>query len=234
MKIIFSIFLFSISISMMGQFSVYGKYHANTTEYQTDWERLVQDSPIMKNSQFLGVSYWLRLKNYRVEFHPGIYYFTSDTDLNLGDVNVNFSADKFNMSGFGFEVPIHFYFMDFEGDCNCPTFSKQGNFFSKGIFAFLSPGIRNTKYQFQNLSVTNAELALDENTDTRLTLGFGLGIDFGITDLITLTPFAGLELSPSNSWSAMNSIIALEDGGIIEDRNLRSITVGLRLSIRPD
>lgn len=228
-------FICLLAVNGTSQFSVFAKYQPNQIEWQDEWQTTLSDDIIYQHSINYGLAYWLRLKNYRVEFHPGIYYSQSEQAVTLNSVATTHieipEINSIELNGFGFEVPVHFYFLDLEGDCNCPTFSKQGNVFSKGIYAYFNPGVRRLSY---SLGIDNGTADNSEN-QVLLTVAAGVGLDIGLGDLFTITPFGGLEFVPNMQWDAYDSYVEiLSDNAITNNRNLRSIVTGLRLSIRPD
>jgi len=175
------------SLSLSGQFSIVYKNHQNQIEWQEEWKDHVSPNTLYEGSNYYGISYWLRLKNYRVEFHPTAYVTNSKQSIELYDQLTTEGStfpeySRATQNGFGLEVPIHFYFLDIEGDCNCPTFSKDGNFFTKGLYAYISPGVRRLGIEFApNLqwdSLTDAvETAAGfEIVDTRNLRSLVLGV----------------------------------------------------------
>jgi len=232
-------FIFSIlTFTLSGQFSVVYKHQPNQIEWQDEWNEHVSADAIFDRSHYIGISYWLRLKNYRVEFHPTAYVTTSKQSINIYDqLPSDFPDIKSAIqTGFGIEVPIHFYFLDIEGDCNCPTFSKQGNFLSKGLYAYLSPGVRRLTYtMFAEDGETILPTVDSRSKQTLFAVAAGLGLDIGLGDLFTVTPFAGLEFVPDLAWQGYQHAVEQASGiDIVESRDLRSVVLGVRLSFRPD
>ncbi|MBX2814864.1 MAG: hypothetical protein KTR24_02660 [Saprospiraceae bacterium] len=120
------------------------------------------------NALHVGLNYWYRLKDIRIEFFPEIRY-----QQPLGS---DLSADLEDQSQLlGVALPVQFYPFDFISDCSCPTFSKQSRTFQKGFFLMASPGY------FFDLSNHPAKSSAVE-------LGVGAGFDIGINDLLTLSP----------------------------------------------
>ncbi len=115
----------------------------------------------------LALNYWFRLPKRRIEFQPTVYY-----------------AGTFEQEGaneLGVQVKTNIYLFDLGTDCDCPTFGKQGPQLQKGFFLQLSPGI-----------ASYAPAVPESDRKTSLTLGAGVGIDFGLSNLVTLTPIASL------------------------------------------
>ncbi|MCB0691055.1 MAG: autotransporter domain-containing protein [Saprospiraceae bacterium] len=144
-----------------------------------DWYQYQYNSEeILPTSYEIGFDYWFRLKEKRVEFFPGVSYQKSKASVILD------SNSGIEHQAFALNFATHFYLLDFGGDCNCPTFSKQGPGIEKGFFVHLTPSI------FYNLySLRNDVIEFDPDTKSiDFKLGLGAGIDLGITDFITITP----------------------------------------------
>ncbi len=109
----------------------------------------------------LGLAYWTRLKNKRIEFYPSIFW------QHLSSTNDSPVAIQEN--DFGSRIWIVAYPFDFGSDCNCPTFSKQNELLKKGFFMQLSP-----------------EYIFTDNGD--FSINAGMGLDIGITNLLTVSP----------------------------------------------
>lgn len=144
------------------QFSLQTQYHnhLNNSDEASSWpaQSMIEGS----------AHYWTRLKNYRLEFYPGILLQAHQLQENGSHLNL------------GASLPIAFYPLDFVNDCDCPTFSKNAFWFQKGFF------IRLTPTWATRISDTSSD-ALDQI----LGAGIALGLDFGVSDLITISPIAG-------------------------------------------
>ncbi|MEM6770899.1 MAG: hypothetical protein AAF597_09970, partial [Bacteroidota bacterium] len=184
---------------------------------QTDWQG-ANENPLTDIFDWnigseLSVGYWFRLKNKRVEFIPTLYYAQHSSDLEV------------DLGTFGFEFNVNVYPFDFGGDCDCPTFGKQGPKLEKGFFIHLTPG-----YAFYNLT---SPVATFESA-SGLTLGGGVGLDIGITNLLTITPLASYRLGMSGFAGELPFTDA--NGQLIgtDDPNISSLQIGLRALIRFD
>lgn len=140
-----------------------------------------------------GLEYYFRLKSNRVEFHPMLSYRRSfEKDLTLG-----------YYSSIDFDFNTSIYLFDFEGDCNCPTFSKQGTLVKKGFFFELQPG-----FGYQTIFVTESDGGKSSNMV--LKLGLAAGLDIGLSDQYTLTPFVSATRTFSGEWDVLKPYI--DDG----------------------
>ena len=224
------------------QFSVYGKYQPNQIEWQDEWMADMSADVIYDHTAYLGLAYWFRLKNYRVEFHPGAYFGFGNQGITMySDVQSTYeevsriSATRQRV--YGVEVPIHFYFLDLEGDCNCPTFSKQGNIITKGLYAYINPGFRRTDFEINTWDDGNPprSVIFVASQSNNFTIAGGFGLDIGLGDLLTITPFTGLEFVPDLKWEGYDFYTeSVANTSLKDERNLRSVVLGLRLSVRPD
>ena len=190
----------------------------------------------------IAANYWFRLENKRVEFYPEVSFRNSPNIpvSGLEESTGSSFASQIRRSAIGLNFNTAIYLFDFAGDCNCPTFSKDGDFFKKGFFLEFSPGIHYDINQVDGdltiLPISNIKVDV-ESRDHRISykVGIGAGIDIGVTDLFTLTPFFRYDTHFGNQW---NLIEAIERGRVIEgDLNIISheyFRFGLRLSLRPD
>ena len=141
-----------------------------------------------------SVEYHLRLKEKRLEFRPGLgYRFT----FNNADKNGNFKS-------YDFDFGTALYPFDFAGDCNCPTFSKQGTLVKKGFFFELIPG---ASYQILT------RLRSEPNDPSKLPirsknlvwkLGGAAGLDVGVSEHYTITPMLSATYLSSSEWEGLH------------------------------
>ena len=191
-----------------------------------DWEAHFEtnDSASLATDAFrLSAYYWFRPKNLRIEFLPEISFrstFAPESTPLQGE-----------MSSIGFQVNTDFYILDLLNDCNCPTFSKDGGILKKGFFIELAPGI---DYHFQKLSSSRGSESAGTLKSQHLAfkLAFGGGIDIGISELLTLTPFLRATWLPSNNWDGLADFLNRPE--INEDSSMFLMGGGIRLSFRPD
>jgi len=127
----------------------------------------------------VGVDYWFRLKNKRIEFLPELNYARSSADL----------PDGTHIKGqwYSFFFNTNFYLFDLASDCDCPTFSKQSNLLKSGFFMSLSPGVTYATTSSESDRIGSFD---PDNSGIIPSIAGGIGLDLGVTDLLTLTPFA--------------------------------------------
>ncbi len=208
--ILFSTYLF-------GQVGVSGAFRNFNAE---EWRLAINE---FSNEEFstptgfgIGIDYWFRIKNRRIEFLPELNY-VSTSSTNVGN------SLEHNQLGFHFNTNI--YLFDLEGDCDCPTWSKSGNIFQKGFFVQISPGLANvsTKIKDENNTVAD-DLFFWE-------IGVGAGVDIGVSDFITITPLVKYYFSPNNELS-----FGTVDTTIKETANsdIKQLYAGIRIGFRFD
>lgn len=209
------------------QFGVRLKYNKNQL---TNLENALNQSFSSKENLFspgyeLGVDYWFRLKKKRVEFFP-------ELAVSFAQTNFNNLPNQFSISSNSYIFNFHtqLYALDFGDDCNCPTFSKQGAGIDKGLFFHLTPGItyQNKGGEFKNNGSTIVEV---NHNKTIFQLGLGAGIDFGLSELITITPIISYYFYSNDNHEISSS----DDGLSIQTLdNMTRLQFTLRFGFRPD
>lgn len=204
---------------LQAQIGIRAGYHINNAPDWTFEGAINEQADLLSDGYSFSIDYWLPMKAYRVDFVPELSY-SRFTENAITD-----------MQWFSFFLNTNFYFLDFEGDCDCPTFSKSGSAFQKGLFFLLSPGIT---YQ-------NATLNEIENAETEgywaYSLGAGLGLDIGISDFLTLTTVVSYRYFLPTDWQAL-AIYESGDPLLPQVRSSESainqIYTGIRLGFRFD
>ncbi len=203
-----------------GQVGIRANYGMSNFEQFKDQAYLFESN---KNASFLGsaigfgIDYWFRLKKRRIEFLPELAYASfSKTSIS----NISYNAKSIS---FYFNTQI--YLLDLAEDCDCPTFSKQGNTVKKGFFFHVSPAVKSFNLEGINGSLTNSSNAL--------TFGIraGFGLDLGINDFATITPMFSYERTSMAKWENMTSI---NEDNVSEDisSNYSNLNFGLRFGMR--
>jgi len=222
------ILLFTFSVTAISaQYGVRAKYNLNTFSGFDDYieENIRLDSDqIFSNNIGFGIDYWFRLKEHRVEFlpelHMGLKTTTTFDDLE-GSTDLTYI-------GFNFNTQV--YIFDLKGDCDCPTFSKQGPSLGKRLFVNLSPGMI---YNFKNVDNDLIDVPI-ENQEIVLKLGIGLGFDIGITDLFTITPMINYNWAPALGFDELAFIDPLTSTNPEISSSMNQIQFQLRFGFRPD
>jgi len=227
MKQFLIIFVLSFFLFINNTSAQYGINASYNTFSASGWENLIQDSGLegaapIESGFGIGIDRWFRLKNARVEFFP---------ELNYARYSVDWSDDITSLSHqqISLFANTHFYIFDLEGDCDCPTFSKDGNFVKKGFYLALSPGLSYATYKFdgRNGDPSNSSLVPS--------IGLGVGIDFGLSDLVTVTPMIRYRRHFNAEWEDLAEnldLIPSDENTSAEEIGLNSFSFGIRLGVR--
>lgn len=191
--LLFVLFLLLISASASAQFGIRSFYNVNST---AGWDQALErqtgiDSKTFAPSGSIALDYWFQLKSARIELYPMLQYHYASSIHNTN------SSDYIhpNLRQYGFGIASHIYVMDLEGDCNCPTFSKQGSFFSKGFFLLAGAGV--------DVNITEIRSAKESYVKPNLSVGAGL--DIGISDLLTITPIVQYRYQFPMQWDELQA-----------------------------
>ena len=214
--------------ALQAQFGVTGSYLTGRAD---NWE---YDGPLASQQRVellgsgwqVGVDYWFRLKNTRIEFLPTLAY--SLQEQTIGSEPAELTTQ---VQGGHFFFNTNIYFLDLAGDCDCPTFSKQGPTLQKGLFLQISPG-----YSLFNFEIDEGigGLTFESNTGA-FSIGGGLGFDLGLSDFVTLSPLATLRYYPSVTWEELTDTgILLFPAEVEAESSLLQYNIGLRLGLRLD
>ena len=221
-----SLFIFTY-LGANAQFSASAKYSLNS---YPDWTEIIESSNIplsfIDDGYEYGISYWFRLKNYRVEFLPELSL------QNLSSVDMQGQPYNFEKQSYYLTFNTQIYTLDIDGDCNCPTWGKDGSFIQKGFFVGINPGIG-----YHKLDVIDKEIAAGSKSVNKIAfrMGVSTGLDIGITKWITLSPFIGLNYTPSLGWDSLANLASFGEIPVAVDQSkIWEIQPGIRLMFRPD
>ncbi len=212
--------LFLFPIACFGQFGGNVRYIFGTSE-TLDLAHINQDGIQA------SLEYGFRLKEKRVEFHPGLGY-----RFSLAQPNFNGSMRSFDLD---FNTAI--YPFDFAGDCDCPTWSKDGSLIKKGFFIEVSPGIAYQSLQrnFIVSDVAGGELEPTDIGSSNLLwkLSAGVGLDIGISEQLTITPMLTISMLSDAEWEGLNRY-AYSQPTTLEIDDFSYLGAGIRLAYKPD
>lgn len=168
------------------QFGVHGQYHTFNRLTDTDTDVPAREFPLTGFGA--AIDYTFRLANVRIEFFPELTY--AQTDSKNTEVS-NYDAPHLRDMFFAFNFNTRAYLFDIEGDCDCPVWSKDGNVLKKGFWLELSPGVSYHNYEYFNVEQGIRIMPRPSTEDNFIALGLGLGagLDIGISEHITLTPY---------------------------------------------
>jgi hypothetical protein len=223
-----SLFLLAISFTLSAQVGLSTQYLSGSADnwtYQAS-ETGSETIELPGTGWQAGIDYWFRLKNTRIEFLPTLAY-----SQQTQDIASTFASLETEARALHFFFNTNIYLFDLKGDCDCPTFSKQGPSLQKGFYLQVSPGY--SLYNFELQDAFSDETY--EDNDSAFSIGLGLGIDLGISDFMTITPQIGARYYPSLSWETLDGTDKLTfPEGIAAEDSMLQYYAGLRLGFRFD
>lgn len=222
------ILAFLFAGSLTAQFGITGYYTASQDNFTSI---TYPDGGSLGNGFEVAVDYWFRLPTKRIEFTPSLSFgqYNNTIVIPAAEQNSNANLD-YNFSEIGFQFKTNFYLLDFGTDCDCPTFGKQGPALHKGFFVQIAPGLSyltgNSTSDTQNITVKDSGFSP--------TLGLGLGLDLGLSNLVTLTPTLHYRYHFIDyEWAGLND--PCEACGLqAPEANNSTFLAGIRLGIRLD
>jgi len=161
------------------------------------------------------------MKDKRIEFYPEFSYSSSlgspsgeNFEVTFNTLSVMFNSD--------------FYLFDLINDCDCPTFSKEGSVFTRGFFLEATLGM-----EFEALKLKSADEQLYKGDSGAFRAGIGMGVDFGLSDMITLTPFGFVHYKTTSNWEGLNQVLGNQETDSPGGSNWYT-GAGIRIIFRPD
>ncbi|TVQ49597.1 MAG: hypothetical protein EA362_04235 [Saprospirales bacterium] len=214
--ILLSIFLLSIFLlnNATAQIQLNGGYNNLALELNGNSNTEIINEDLTGWS--VEAAYWFRLKDFRVEFYPGIGY----SSLTL-DNSSPFDEYELNLTHLFWGTRV--YPFTFEDDCMCPTFNKQSGFFEDGFFISFTP-----HFIFSEQFTRFDALEKDQVKSNTYLLDFGVGLDLGVSEFLTITP----ELRYRLSGDFDSSLSSIDDNPNYWDSNVSGWYFGLGIGIR--
>jgi len=224
------VFAALLNSAAFAQFGINATYRSNDAP---DWEYAKGSSTqslLSETTAAIGLDYWIPLKAYRIDFLPELNFQQLSNTVEVSNIIRQFDAQLDN-TWLSLFLNTNIYFLDLEGDCDCPTFSKSGGLLQKGLFLQLSPGATWMRNKVE------AEGQKADSNDITFSGAAGLGLDIGLSDLITLTPLAGFRYYLPAQWESLaelSNFSDILDGGGVKSResSIRQFYAGLRLGLR--
>lgn len=217
-NIFYSLLFLVISQSLAAQIGVVARYSSNNFNSWSGITTAASGGPIWENHLEFAIDYWFRPGEYRAEYLIELSYMSKTTTLG----NREYSLDSY-----GFGVKSNLYIFDFLGDCDCPTFKKEGGFFKKGFFLQWNSHVAYWQKDVNLFTEADPNIAID--------IGGGAGIDIGISDLLTITPVITYQYYPWVTWEQFG--LRHQIGGLDNFNskiNASMLKVGVRVGFRPD
>ncbi len=230
--------LFALAFQVQAQIGISASY---LNQDVPEWESIaIEQYGNEAENKFLnfgleaGLDYWFRFKNFRVEFFPTVSYAVFNSKFVNPHIDLSTAEGKYTSNNFGLHLKTNVYPLDFEGDCDCPTWKKDGNVIKKGWFIQLIGGARsmNNSYEFSTFSETQKSIVYEA--------GIGTGLDIGISEFLTITPYLNYILTFNAEWESLEKLasdaagFATTDDLNLNPTDMNRLAFGIRLGFRFD
>ena len=221
--LIFAILFYTNSAFAQLQGGISGTYF---TQNLPNWETTIFG--FRSNEQLLksGFGQAVDLKiagfdNYRIQFH-----------LNVGTNNATTSLEnrQFKLRKNDISLSGKIFFLSLEADCDCPTFSREAGLLEKGLFAEFITGA-----SFFQAEMGEENTIISEDNGTAFKVGFGLGVEIGINDYVTISPFVRYQRYLNVEWEGLQEDLFLFDPTTVIDGTnttpINQVSAGIRLGL---
>lgn len=200
--------------------------------YQS-WKAIADESEIEWRAQppatYYGfaLDYWFRLENLRIEFLPSLEYTRTYTDKSN---HINTQLENWHWQRMSVHWNTNFYLLEMQDDCTCPSFSKQGNFIENAFFVSL--GLGATYYSG---AISGHYDGMSELKQFAPVLSLGTGLDFGLSDFLTITPYYKWQYTPSVTWENLSNHMGSGNTmALFNETSAKHHTIGIRVGMRWD
>lgn len=171
----------------------------------------------------LSLDYRLKMQNLRVEVRPEIQWASPQTVTN-GNIGT-----KSRYIGLWSNVVI--FPFDLRGDCDCPTFGRNGNPLQKAFFIEAAPGLYHTTNTIE-ISRSPDDI-ITENQSFAFGFSIGIGLEMKINRNFAFSPYAKTSFFPKMRWPSLQDAAALENlNEVKENSSVTGIQAGIRFGFR--
>lgn len=213
--------LFLIGLISYSQYGVNIRYFSNDFKGWSDVATENSGGPIWNNNIEYAVDYWFRPEEIRTEYYvEGTFSSANTTQSTVTQ------CCEYDLNSVGVAIRSHVYVFDFQGDCDCPTFKKEGGFLKKGFFLQYGAGAA--------LWLKSIDVGANHN-NVAIDLNAGAGFDIGISDLLTITPYTSYHYLPNVNYDGFAESQPFPVGSDVADNtSVTRLRFGIRVGFRPD
>lgn len=203
---------------------VYAQYGVSASYFYSNnplWDASVNEiantnADIVHSGLGVSLDYQFRMSDVRVELLPELRW--NRVHTHIEQVDNPLASNDVQHQLLAVHTNVHIYMFDLQGDCDCPTWSREGPTLKKGLFLRLSPGLT-----YQTASKNGQQEIINATEQWRAGLGAGLGFDIGLSDVVTVTP------SVEHRWHSRGDATVMDESA----NRPTNWWAGIRLGIRP-
>jgi len=219
--ILFIFISFLSAVNSQYDFSV----HYNKQIF-TDWNSVIEasyanESDIFQNAIGFGAGYRYFPHQTRIGYVPeiGISYAKNEKSALFQQEGLT----KYILLQAYLSLSIQIFPLDLEGDCNCPTFGKQNDFFKKAFFLKFIPGLAYQNLQLENINANSV------NHNFVYSFGFGTGINLALSQKLSIAPEVSYHFIYSENWNEFADFHIQKDS--YDKTSAYKFQAGLRFSL---
>lgn len=171
------------------------------------WDQLIEQPGVSSQGIFnwkagAGFAYRIFPNEFRLGYRPGIQAFYGQNSLfhELSGVKYDHQIIQAYLN-----FPVQVFPFDLWGDCNCPTFGRQHDFFQKSFYLEFIPAFSLKQLRF------SSEIHKSVSNDFSFHAGIGAGLNFAFNDLLTLSPMLSYHYGYPENWDGLGAQLGETD-----------------------
>jgi len=164
-----------------------------------DWDKLIaetadKDQQIFDWKAGVGFAYRIFPHEFRLGYRPGLHVFYGQKELIIADQT---PTQNYRIIQSYLSFPVQVFPFDLWGDCNCPTFGRQNDFFQKAFYLEFLPAISIKQLSYSNSNVSTSVLNVAAH------VGFGAGLNIAMNKLLTFSPMLSYHIGMAEKWDGL-------------------------------
>ena len=229
-KLIPSLIFMTLALGLHAQLGILGSL---SNPKANSWESLISQNggEFLETGINVGINHSIPIPNFGMRLLPELNF--ANYQVEWDDVtNTQSNPIRLDLTAISFLINTNIYIFNLEGDCDCPTFGKDGGFFEKGFHIEAGPGL---SFLTQKGEREEGDAVVDqiEGSNLRLLFNVGLGLDVGISDKFTITPFARFRWNSPQSWEGLTHLVDSTMPEVVdEDSEFVQREFGIKLTYR--
>lgn len=167
-----------------------------------DWDRLVFETTETEAYIFdwkagIGLGYRIFPHEFRLGYRPGVHIFYGKNEVSFTEPDPSF---EYRIIQSYLSFPVQIFPFDLWGDCNCPTFGRQHDFFQKAFYFEFIPAISIKQLRFTRQDVGQNAINLAPH------LGVGAGLNIALNKWLTFSPMMSYHIGFAEKWKDLGEL----------------------------